>query len=203
VKIPKIVHRIYLDDPLPAQFKWNGEKWRRLHPGWEVYDWLDSNEIPKLVNQELFDSAKEIYPRDWKRFQSDVLRLELLYQFGGVYSDTDVYPRRNLESAIKDSKCFAAYSPQRMKRKHPITNAVMGSVKVHPYIRQLIVTLKDSVKQHTGKPLAQCTGPWHLTRVFESGRWDDVNVFPSRMMYNTLVRHSWNTKARREGRGVW
>lgn len=82
--IPKIFHRIWLGpNPMPQEFVEYGESFKRLHPDWKFELWT-SLRLPSLINRSLFD-------RGWHWSEkSDIVRYEVLDQFGGFYVDTDV-----------------------------------------------------------------------------------------------------------------
>lgn len=205
--IPSILHRIWLDDPLPSVFARYGERWRKLHPDWEVRDWRDSRSLPPLRNQNLFDRAQELYPKpawEWRRFEADLLRLELLEQHGGIYVDADVAPLANLEPLLDGCTCVVGRSPQSSGGVHAITNAVMAAVPDHPWITALVDGISEAVRRYGHRPLAQCVGPWHLSRTYNAGHWPDVTVLEPQLLYRGgWLRHDWNSAARRRGGGVW
>ena len=218
MEIPRIIHRVWLDDPMPARFAEHGERWAELHPGWEVRDWMRTVDLPPLHNAQLFERARA-YTSDWKRWQADVLRLELLAQFGGVYVDVDCRPLRCLGPLLEGVRCFAGYSPNRGPGgRRLLTQAVLGSVPDHPFIRACISRMQGSVDRHRNQHIAQVTGPWHITRVYESDEWPDVTTFDEGVFYpvsiaardrgeevdtgEAYVTHGWNTTARKRGIGV-
>lgn len=163
--MPRLIHRIWLDDPMPDEFEAYGRDWERLHPGWELLEWRSTLELPPLRNHDLFDRAEELVPRDWKRFQADLLRLELLWLYGGVYADTDVQPLRPLDDLLHDVDCAVGVSPNPGPTgAHPVTNAVMAARPVHPFIAGCMMRLPGDVETYAGKHLAQVAGPWLLTR---------------------------------------
>ncbi|WP_131097780.1 glycosyltransferase family 32 protein [Streptomonospora litoralis] len=204
-----MLHRIWLDDPMPARYREYGRWWDRLHPGWDRTDWTSSAELPPLAHQALVDNAAERYPRDWKRFQADVVRLELLLLYGGVYSDTDVAPMANLEGLLADRSCVLVTSPQHTEGDHPITNCLMAAAPGHPYIRALVDGIRAALEAHGHRHLAQSVGPWHLTRTYRGRDWgDEVTVVGHEEAFGPharggWIKHDWNTAARKAGRGVW
>lgn len=205
--IARIVHRIWLDDPLPDRFACHGRRWAALHPGWQLWDWRDSHDLPPLRNRGLFDRARELHPRpswEWRRFEADLLRLELLETYGGLYADMDVQPLANLEPLLDGRTCVVGRSPQASGGVHAITNAVMAAEPGHAYITALVDGIPDAVRSHGHRPLAQCVGPWHLQRTYDSGPWPDVTVLAPEVLYEGgWLRHQWNSAARRRGAGTW
>lgn len=197
--IPHVIHRVWLDDPMPDIFANFGKQWQQQHPDWTVVDWLHTDDLPALNNQDLFDQAPELIPNDWVRFRSDLVRLEIIYQHGGVYVDTDTTPRRPLPEP--DATAWAARSPQTKRGKRPITQAVFAAAPHHPWIGRMIETAPSAVATYRHRPLAEVIGPWHFTRTYEEGNWPTVKIYPH-SFYRRTVDHRWNNRRRKTGRGL-
>jgi inositol phosphorylceramide mannosyltransferase catalytic subunit len=210
--IPKLFHRIWLDDPVPEVFAGYWDKLQDLHPEWEFRAWDSSEDVPELQNQQLFDNAQDLCPKDWKRFQADILRLELLYLYGGIYVDADVEPIRPFDMLV-DFQCIVPFSPNRGKAgERLLTQYVIGAEPGHPFIKTCIDTLPKAFRKHRSQPLAQMIGPWHITRTFRSQLWDNVALLPEHTFSDKLVPkgceqyilalHKWNNKRRKNGKGL-
>lgn len=213
----KRLHRIWLDDDMPELFTEYGQQWRILHPDWDVTDWRHTEDLPKLINQDIFDHARDICPSDWKRFQADLLRLELLDQFGGVYADTDVQPLKPLDP-LMDRRAWIAHSPHHDTQGRPLlTQCIMAAEPGHPFIRACIDTLPDAVERYRDRPLAQMIGPHHITRVWNQHP-QEVTIYPTAYFFpqsnperdrgltpdlsEAYVWHRWNTTLRKRGKGL-
>ena len=169
---------------MPKEFVTNGERFRDLHPSWDLCEWIDDSQLPRLKNADLYERAEEIIPHDYKRFRSDLLRLELLNEFGGVYLDTDVRPLRSWSTLLAGVECFAGYSPNRGPNdERLLTNAILGARPKHLLIQACIDRLPDAVERYADRPLAQMIGPWHLNRVYESTICPDVTIYDERIFY--------------------
>lgn len=210
--IPNTFHRIWLDDPEADTFLKYWDRFQELHPDWVFCSWNSSDNIPTLKNQDLFDRAQKVCPKDWKRFKADILRLELLYQFGGIYVDTDIEPLRPFDHLCEHS-CIVPFSPNRGPRgKRLLTQYVIGAEPFHPFIAACIEGIPEAVEHYGHKPLAQMIGPHHITRTWELGRWDDVTTLPEHIFSDRMVPykrreeilalHKWNTGRRRRGRSL-
>lgn len=104
--IPKIIHACWFgNNELPENYKRYIDGWRQLHPDYEIIIWtLESFE-------KYFDNSKFVnFCKDNQifGFLSDYFRLKVLYEFGGIYIDTDVELLKNLDCFL-DSKMFIGY----------------------------------------------------------------------------------------------
>ena len=82
--IPKKIHQVWLGGDLPDKYKRLTESWIKYHPDWEYKLWTDSDAAElELINREAFDSMKNL------GMKSDLLRVEILNKFGGLYVDVD------------------------------------------------------------------------------------------------------------------
>lgn len=218
--IPRILHRIWLwppGPPMPETFIGYGDEWRRLHPEWEVKDWTSFDDLPQLRNQDMFNRAHQMFPKDVYRFQADLLRLELLWLYGGVYADTDVEPLKPFDPLLEGRTAFAAWSPNLYHGRQVVTQAVIASTPGHEWIDACIAGAGDAVTRYRGRPLAQVVGPHHVDRCYRA-HGARVTVFPSGVFYPQSVRdrdkglkanldgayatHHWNTSLRKQGKGL-
>ena len=92
--IPRRLHLIWLGRArFPSQEV--VDRWAALHPTWSIHVWRDAD-----FDRVVTFSARFLHLRD-VRVRSDVLRLELLYRYGGVYIDDDVVPLRALDALVE------------------------------------------------------------------------------------------------------
>ena len=93
-QIPRILHQIWLGpNKMPAdQWKWT-KQWARMcrADGIDYRLWRDADVAALvMINRDAFDADKTMAQK------ADILRLELLYQYGGIYLDTDVEPVKSV-----------------------------------------------------------------------------------------------------------
>ena len=127
--VPRILHRIRLGrDVLPPEAAYYELLWKQLHPGWEHVTWTMSN-LPPLINKELFWQSENTGHR------SDVLRLELMHRFGGVYVDLDMLPQKPLDPLL-DCDGFLGQIPPSPRDicVQRVETAVIGSVPNNPFV---------------------------------------------------------------------
>ncbi len=84
--IPKIIHYCWLsDDPFPASIKKCMDSWKILNSEYEFILW-DRNRF----NIEDVPWVKQAFESKKYAFAADYIRLYALYNYGGIYLDTDV-----------------------------------------------------------------------------------------------------------------
>ena len=94
VVIPLTIHHIWLGSELPQRFKKLRDEWVRMHPpalGWSFVLWDDAKVEQELRAQPLLNSTLYTAAQNWGE-KSDILRLEILHRYGGVYVDVDFAP---------------------------------------------------------------------------------------------------------------
>jgi mannosyltransferase OCH1-like enzyme len=170
---------------MPDEFVNNGEKWQELNPGWRVILW--SKPSFPIMNECLYKKANVYAPKDQLRFRADLLRLEILYAYGGLYVDADTKPLRPIGDMLDRYRAAAAYSPNAWKGKRILSNAFMWSTPEHEWVRRCILKMRLSVQTYQGAFLAMMTGPHHVTRCLKPG--DDVHFLPTEFIYPTTREH--------------
>lgn len=105
--IPKRIFYIWFGGaPLPQQVVENLKTWRQLNPDYEI---IEINEHNYDVTKNSFVAAA-YRAKKWA-FASDVARLEVLYQHGGFYFDTDVKMLKPLEPLREYKSVWAMEMP--------------------------------------------------------------------------------------------
>lgn len=197
-EIPRQIHRIWWGPPMPLRYRWYGRQIRRLHPAWHVRDWRSPDELPTLINGDLIARAEEFYPHDAHRFRADLFRLEILYQYGGIYLDMDCVVRRSLEPVVARGGVFAGFNP----KAQTVMNGVIGAPRGHPFIKACIDVAVDQAERNRGAPLHMSVGPALTTRIERSRAWPDVAIYPPGELYDCYLTHRWDG-ARRRRRARW
>ncbi len=127
-KIPKIIHYCWFGPGEMSQEEKNYiESWKKNCPDYELRLWSDSN----------YDISKCQYTREaaengkWS-FVTDYVRLDVLYQYGGLYFDTDVELLKNFDSFLT-CEAFIGFEDG----EHVNSGQAMGTVPGNPLIKEL------------------------------------------------------------------
>jgi len=185
--VPKLFHQMWLRNspgPIPATYRKWTEEWKDTHKDWTYRLWTS---IPPLTppSLDLWQRAAEISPDTVEQFRSDIARYEILYQYGGVWVDIDCQPQKPIDP-LCDVEAFVAWEVQ----DRWASNAIMGAVPGHPFIKELIERLPGSVRRHHNKANTKKSGPQFLTPILR--RHPEVRVYHQHMFfpyaYNELDR---------------
>jgi mannosyltransferase OCH1-like enzyme len=143
--IPKVFHRIWLGGPMPDEFVKYGESWLKHNPDWDMQLWTEKT-IFKFVNQDLIDKSKTLAGK------VDIMRYEILQQFGGVYLDTDFECLKPFDDLLEDVPRFYA---DQIGGQPAI--GIMGAIPNDPMFRYIVEQLPDAWHHHSD--LTQKSGP--------------------------------------------
>ena len=94
--IPKVIHYCWFGKgKMPDELKRCKESWSKFCPDYQIVEW----------NEENYDIDRHAYTRAAYRhkkwgFIPDIARLEILYENGGIYLDTDVELIRALDDLL-------------------------------------------------------------------------------------------------------
>ena len=183
-KIPLIVHQIWLGSPLPKKFNKWVKTWQFMGRQWKYKLWTDHNvKKLKLVNQVLFDLEKNYGAK------SDILRIEILYQFGGVYADIDFQCLNPSMFEVLNHyyDFYIGLHPLDLLKYYQfgVVNALIASVPGHPVLKGYIDELPNQYdpKNFHGVPFR--TGPHFFNKMFfkyTNKMFKDI-VFPPSFFY--------------------
>lgn len=155
-RIPKIIHQIWLEgSPIPEKMTKNQKSWKDKHPHWEYHLWTQNEiEFLYLKNGNLYKNTHDL------KQKSDILRYEILYQFGGVFIENNLECLKPLDILNENCDFYAGLTTQ--IRSPLVGNAVIAAIPSHPIVRKCINTLRERTPDEVWGHL----GPSFLTYCF-------------------------------------
>lgn len=133
--IPKILHYCWLsNEPLPSDIRSYIDGWKKLMPDYQLIKWdtskFDVNSVPFV--KQAFEKRK------WA-FAADYIRAYALYNYGGIYLDSDVEVLKRFDDFL-DLRMMLGYENTSIKS---LEVAVWGAEKGHPLLRDLLRQLDN------------------------------------------------------------
>lgn len=179
--IPKTIHYCWFGrNPLDERSIRCIESWKRFFPGYQIIQWNEDNF--DVRQNEFMEKAYE--DKKWA-FVSDVARLKIIYDYGGIYFDTDVEVVAPYDDILDvDAEGFLGYE----KTGYVATGLGFGASAGHPLIGRMLEVYSDLDYDAYKDRLAEVACPLTGTKVLmEHGfiREDrkqsvcGLNVYPS------------------------
>ena len=183
VLIPNTVHRIWFGPhPMRRELIEYGRIWERH--GYDLKLWTELN-LPELRNQAVYDALGDgRYVNAgggdhalgvWVQ-RADVVAYELVWQYGGIYANTDLECLRRLDPLLDGVSAFAGREDGTY-----ICNALMGASAKHPFFDAVITELPNRFARMSGEPMNIVTGPHLLTEIASTR--DDLTIFDKATFY--------------------
>lgn len=135
MKIPKIIHYCWFGEgPLPKHAQKCLQSWSIFAPDYTIMRWDEQNfDVNFTPFTQAAHEAKKY------AFVSDVARLHVVYQHGGIYLDVDVELLKPMDELLAYDAFFAFESAEFIA-----TGLGFGSVKQLPLLKQLLENYEHS-----------------------------------------------------------
>lgn len=182
--IPKVIHYCWFgNNEKPEIIKKCIETWKINMPEYTIQEWNESN-----FDIEKFKFARDAYKSKKWAFVSDYCRLWVLYNYGGIYLDTDMEVLKNL-SIFMENKSFTG-----VEDGQNIAFGIWGCEKGDSFIKEVLEYYDDVNFDDYKSDLFQIAIPKIITQIAkEKGYvppqgsksifYDDLAVYPTEVFY--------------------
>lgn len=177
--IPKIIHYCWFGgEKIPEEYKSYMESWKRFCPDYEIKEWNETNyDISKNGYME------QAYKNKKWGFVPDYARLDIIYNYGGIYLDTDVELLKSLDE-ILDCEGFFGFESENLVN----LGLGFGAVKGNEIIRDMMLQYeKMSFINHDGT-LNTVASPIYTTEILKDKGLDlngKLQVIEGSVIYPT------------------
>lgn len=208
-KIPRYIHIIWLGGVLPQEYERYVKSWIDFHPNWTIVLWVDKpasyacdailhsfEEFEQYVNMENPAGKKIVVDVKQLSFdnrvfynqarnygeKSDILKWQVVYQFGGVYVDVDCECLKPLDELHRIYDFYTGIQPLDTNRVQ-LGAALFAAIPEHPILKHCVETIKDDHKEIA---IIAKTGPLHFTKSFflVAGKTKTLDIaFPASFFY--------------------
>lgn len=156
--IPKIIHYFWFGgNPIPDLEQSCIDSWKKKCPDYEIICWNEKNYD---ISQNLY--MKQAYEAKKWGFVPDYARLDIIFQYGGIYLDTDVELIKPLDNLLA-LKGFAGFESKDLVA----LGLGFGAKKNHPFIKELRDDYKKRFFVDKQGDYILTASPFLQTEVFE------------------------------------
>lgn len=133
MSIPKIIHYVWVGGKeKPKNIRLCMKTWPKHLEDYKIIEWNESNFD---INSNRF--VKQAYEQKKWAYVSDYIRAYAVYNYGGIYLDTDVILLSSPDEFLADKAFVGFENPQ-----YPFT-AVFGAEKGHPFVKNMLDYYED------------------------------------------------------------
>ena len=165
--IPKIIHYCWFGgNEKPKKIEKCIETWKQVLTDYEFMEWNETNfDVTKLkYTQDALNARKYA-------FVSDVARVKALYEYGGIYLDTDVIVHKTFDS-ILDNACVLGF-----EQDDYVATSFMACEKHHSLMKEFYELYKDLDFYDKDGSIIQGTNVAKLTKMLEGKGLNRNNEF--------------------------
>ncbi len=129
--IPKIIHYCWFGREEKTKLvKKCIRSWKKYCPDYKIIEWNEDNY--DIAAAPLF--VRQAYDKRKWAFVSDYVRYYVVFEYGGIYMDTDVQIIKNIDFLLADTVFFGIQHLD----LHPASGLGFGAVKGHGFIKELM-----------------------------------------------------------------
>ena len=180
--IPKKLHYCWFGGKeMPDKYKRYMESWYKFCPDYEIIEWNESNyDVTKCKYMQ------EAYERKVWGFVPDYARIDIVYNHGGIYLDTDVELIKSLDDLLYQ-KGFACFEDE----SYVNLGSGFGGVKGLPVLKAMRDYYHGKSFMNKEGELDLTGSPVHNTSVLvkyglidngEYQRVEDMTIYPAKVL---------------------
>lgn len=131
--VPKVIHYCWFgNNPLPDSVIACISSWKKFCPDYQIIEWNEKNFDLNINNY-----VKEAYESKKYAFVTDYVRLYALYNFGGIYLDSDVEVLKPLDKFL-EHRAFTG-----CENEEYCVTGIIAAEQGHPWIKDLLNSYKN------------------------------------------------------------
>ncbi len=163
--IPKVIHYCWFgNNPHTKEMEEYIKSWRKYCPDYKIIEWNESNF--DITSHPFVKSAYDA--KAWA-FVSDYARLKIIYEYGGIYLDTDVELIKSLDSLLENQAYIGIEAQDWLCN----TGLGFGAEKHNVVIKKMLDKYDEVVFENDKKNTLAC--PFLNTEVIQSFGYKSLN----------------------------
>ena len=187
--IPKIIHYVWLGDKEFGDLEnMCLESWRKYMPDYKIMRW--DNSCIKDIDNLYFKQAME---HKKYAFASDYLRLKALYEYGGIYMDTDEEVLKPLDCFLEHDFFMGCQSCGSVKGLNP---ALVGATTHNQIAKDLLAVYDDIKFVKDDGSFNLTTNPAYFGKVLRNNKYNlkktyleegSIEFYPKSVLYDCYL----------------
>lgn len=136
--IEKKLHYVWFGNSKPPKVLKCIESWKKLLPDYEIFEWNEQTfDVDKEIKNNKF--FRECYNRKLWAFVSDYIRVKVLYEYGGVYLDTDMEIIKDI-TPLLDTELFLGY-----ENNSVMSFGIVGVIPKHLVFKRFLEFYQEKI----------------------------------------------------------
>jgi mannosyltransferase OCH1-like enzyme len=179
MEIPKRLGHIWIG-PKMAPVEWM-QSWVEKHPSWDYT--LYGNEFLRSGAFRTRPQIEEYMKRGWYAGVADLMRYEILYEFGGYLAEADSICLHPIDELFEDGgTLYTVYENEFLRGQ--FVSPILAAAPKHPFVKAVIDRLAAVPPEHLDHPRKQ-TGNLFIAQLIEELR-PEIVIWPS---YTLIPEH--------------
>lgn len=174
MRIPKTIHIVWVGDESKAPRQMINT-WKKQNPAWQVVIWGNTAlKKTKWVNQK---HINEMFKAGLMCGVADIMRYEILFNYGGFAVDADSICTRPLEDWLFDSQVCAGWENE-VARPGLVANGYLAAEPKSALMAELMMKLAETPTVLNDLPW-KVTGPLFFTNTIRELGYANITYWPS------------------------
>lgn len=164
MKIPKIIHLMWFGGERPKYFDYFINEIKRINHDYHVFEWSENNINFELKNKQLFENTTNYGAK------SDILRFEVLYEYGGIYMDLDFLQIKKFDDLLN----YDFFAGTHDLAPNELWPCVVGATPKHEICEEFLLGLSETspIGRHEIDRVMNEVSVHYFTKVFNKKTWD-------------------------------
>ncbi|MEJ5150560.1 glycosyltransferase family 32 protein [Comamonas sp. MYb396] len=174
IGIPKNLGHIWIG-PRPAPLEWMNT-WRDHHPDWSytLYD----NDFLSNFHFQTQKQIEEYLKRGQYAGVADLMRLEILYENGGLLAPADSICLRNTQNLFPQKRAYTVYENEFVRGE--LVSPIQACEPGNEFVKTLIEQLKSTDPNDLDEPWIS-TGNLFMAQMIKKLN-PEITIFPSQIL---------------------
>jgi len=205
--IEKNIFQIWKNNQLPYYLKIFANSWKK-QKGFQYF--LHTDESMEAFVNEKYPEIHDAFGRLKIVEKTDLFRLMLVYEFGGLYSDLDTscnkdlnilwreFPEASFIAGVEADTNIEVQKRTQLPRLYQLCNWTFAAEKSNPVLKKIIDRIIKNIHENPELNTLEKTGPAVFTDVIlENNQNNAVTILPIKY-FGAGQKHS-NSPSRKEG----